>query len=87
MASDDEDAQDLTDVVGAPTYVVDIWTGITLVEIDCGAGAERSGGRKISLAQNRRLLEIFGQGPCRFGVFGLGLTSVEDIDAPNWSPG
>ena len=50
---------------------------------------QRSGGcgdGKILLAWEQCLLEIFGQGPCCFGIFGSGLTSVEDVDAPNWSP-
>ena len=87
LASDNEDAQDLTDVVGAPTYVADSWLGIASVEIYCSAGAERCGGRKILLAQDRRLLKIFGHSQCQFGVFGLGLTSVEEVDALNLTTG
>ena len=41
---------------------------------------------EIVLAWGRRLLEIFGQGPCQFGIFGSGLTSVEGVDAPDQSP-
>ena len=50
---------------------------------------QRSGGcsnGKILLAPDRQLLETFVQGPCQFGIFGLGLTSVEDVDYPNQSP-
>ena len=31
---------------------------------------------------DRRLLDKFGWGPCKFEIFGSGLTSVEDVDAP-----
>ena len=33
------------------------------------------------------MLEIFGWGPYRFGIFGTGLTSVENVDSPDQSPG
>ena len=34
------------------------------------------------MSQERRLLEKFGQGPCRFRIFGLGSMSVDDVYAP-----
>ena len=74
------------DIVGALDSVADIWSGITSFGIDSGAGAESCGGGKRLLAQDRHLLEIFGRGPCRFGVFGLGSTSVEDVNATERSP-
>ena len=67
-------------------YVADIRFGITSVETDCGTGAEIFGKKKKLLAHDQRLLEIFGQVPCQFGIFRSGLTSVEDVDAPNQSP-
>ena len=42
---------------------------------------------KRLLAQDRHLLEIFGQGPCRFGIFGSWSKSVEDVDALIKVPG
>ena len=78
---DDGGDFDLTETVGSPTYVADIWLGITLVDTDCGAGAESSGSGKGLLARDRRLLDILGRCPCRFGIFGSGSTSVEDVDA------
>ena len=82
MAYGDECAIYLTEIKVVPTSVADIFLEITSVGIDCGAGAEICGSAKRLLAQDRRLLEIFGQGPCRFGIFGSVLTSVEDVDAP-----
>ena len=87
LDSDDKGAQYPTDIEGAPAPVVDIWSGLTPVGIDCGTGAERCGCGKILLARDQRLLRVFGQGPSRFGIFGLGSTSVEDVNVPNWSPG
>ena len=80
MASNKRGARDLTETVGASTSVADIWLGITSVETDCGARAEIYGGRKGLLDRDRSLLDIFGRGPCWFGIFGSGLTSVEDVD-------
>ena len=87
MASRYEGAQDLSYIEGALEFVADIWLGIMLVEIDSGAGAESCKGRKILLAHDQHLLEIFGWVSYRFGIFGLGLTSVEYINAPDRSPG
>ena len=39
LASDEGGAPDLTETMGAPMYVEDIWSGITLVETDHGAVA------------------------------------------------
>ena len=72
FASDGKVARDLMDIEGSPTYVADIWLGIMLVGIGCGAEAESCGGRKRLFSWDQRLLEIFGQGPCRFVIFGLG---------------
>ena len=72
MASDDKGAQDLTDIERSPTFVADILSGLTLVGIDSGARAESSSGRKGLLARDQRLLQIFSQDPCRFGIFGSG---------------
>ena len=47
---------------------------------------ESYGGGKRSLDLERRLLDIFGLGLCRFGIFGSGLTSVEDVNDPDRSP-
>ena len=74
------------DIKRAPTSVVDIWLDITSVGINCGTGAEICGSKGL-LAQDRRLLHIFGRGACWFGIFGSGLTSVGDVDSPNSSPG
>ena len=72
MASDNEGARDLTEIVVAPTSVADIWSGLMLVETDYGARAESCGDGKILLDRYRCLLEVFGRGPCWFGVFGSG---------------
>ena len=74
------------EIEGSPTSVADIWLVIMSVGIDSGSGTESCGGRKILLARDRRLLEIFGRCPCGFGIFGSGSTSVDDINAPYWSP-
>ena len=36
MTSEDEGAQDLMDIKGFPTYVIDIWSDIMSVGIACG---------------------------------------------------
>ena len=87
MASDDEGAQYFTDIEESPTSVADIWLGLKLVGINCGSRAENCSVRKGLLAWDRRLLRIFGQGPCQFRIFGSVLTPVEDDDDPDWSPG
>ena len=87
LASSDKGAQDLTKIEGSLTAVADIWSRPTSVGIDCGAGAESCGVRKILLTHDQRLLQIFGRGLCRFGIFGLGSMSVEDIDEPDRIPG
>ena len=87
MASSDEGARDLTEIKGDLTSVANIWLMLTSVGIDFGARAERYGGRNRLLARDRRLLEIFFRGPCLFRIFGLVLTSVEDVDAPYRSTG
>ena len=46
LASDDKGAQDLTDIEGSPAPVADIWSELTPVGIDCGAGAGICGGGK-----------------------------------------
>ena len=68
-------------------YVADILLGLMLVGNCSRAGAESYGSKKILLAQDRRMLEIFSQCLCQFGILGSGLTSVEDVDAPEQSPG
>ena len=85
--SDDEGARELTDIVGCPTSVADIWLGITSFETDCGARAESCSGGKILFYRYRRLLKIFSQGLCWIGIFGSGSTSVQDVDAIDWSLG
>ena len=50
--SDDKGARYLTEIMGAPTSVADIWSGFTLVEIDCSARSEVCSGRKILLPLN-----------------------------------
>ena len=87
MASNNRGACDLTDTVGSPTSVADIWSGLTSVGIDCGSGAESYGGGEGLLARDRRLWQIFGWGSCRFGIFGSGSTSVGDVNAPDRIPG
>ena len=59
-------------IKGSPASVADIWSGLTPVGIDCGGGAESCGGGKGLLAQDGRLLQIFGQGKCWFEIFGSG---------------
>ena len=54
------------------TAVADISSGPTLVRIDCGARVEICGVRKGLLARYQRLLLIFGQGLCWFGIYGSG---------------
>ena len=73
--------------MGSLTSIADIWLGITPVEIDCSARADSCGGRKRLLAWEQCLSEIFGWGPCQFGIFGMVLTSVEGVDAHDQSPG
>ena len=96
--SDGVGACDLEGTLRAPTSVEDIWLGITLVETDhsSGAGAAAATGRDYMPGTNvcwrhfdqyQRLLEIFGQGPCWFGIFRLRSESVEDVDAPIEVPG
>ena len=77
----------MMEILGASTSVADIWLGIASVDIDCGAGAESCSKGERLFAWYRRLLDIFGQFPCRFGIFGSVSASVSDIDAPGWSPG
>ena len=86
LASDNEGAQYLMEIVGTPLYVADIWFGLTSFEIDCGVISESCGYGKILLTRDQCLLEIFGRGPCWFWIFGSGLTLVEDVDVPDWSP-
>ena len=69
--------------MGALTSVADIWLELMSVEIDCGAKAESYGGRKRLFSWDQCLLEIFGQGPCQFGIFCSGMKSVEGVDAPD----
>ena len=88
MASNDGGACDLTEIMGDLTSVADIWSGLTLVEIDCGSGEESSCGRKKLLAQEQRLLEIyFGRGSFLFGIFESRSTLVEDVDTLIGIPG
>ena len=87
LESNDRGTCDLTKTVGAPMSVAYIWSVLTLVETYHGAGAEICGGRKGLLTQYQSLLEIFGQSSCRFRMFGLGLTSVEEVDALIGVPG
>ena len=82
LASNKGGTHNLMETVGSPTSVADIWSGITSVETDCRSGEDSCGGRKVLFARDRRLLEIFGQGPSRFGIFGSVSTSVEDVDDP-----
>ena len=77
----------MTEIKGALTSVADIWLDPTLVDIDCGAREEICGGCKGLFAQDRRLLQIFGWGSCRFGIFGSGSMSVEEVHDPDWIPG
>ena len=87
LASDNEGAQYLMEIVGTPLYVADIWFGLTSFEIDCGVISESCGYGKILLTRDQCLLEIFGSGLCQFRMFWLILMSVEVIDAHDWSPG
>ena len=80
LASDNEGDQDLTEIKWALTSVAYIWLGLTSVGIYCGATVKSCGSGKILLAWYRRLLEIFYQGPCQFGLFGSGSTSIVDGD-------
>ena len=82
LAYGDGSAWDLTRIKGSPASIEDIRSLLTLVDIDCGAGAESCGVRKILLTHDQRLLQIFGRGLCWFGIFGLGSMSVEDVYAP-----
>ena len=77
----------MTEIKGDMASAEDIWSGITSVGVDFGAGAESCIGGKGLLVQDRRMLQIFGWVPCRFGIFGSISTSFEDVDAPDWSPG
>ena len=52
LMSGEKDAWELTRIEGAPSSVEDIWSGITLVQIDCVDGAERCGGGRGLLARN-----------------------------------
>ena len=61
---------ELTETVGSPTSIADIWLGLTLVETNCGAGAESYGNRKGLLAIYIRLLEIFFGGHVCLGYLG-----------------
>ena len=97
MSSDYRGDCNLMETVGALTSVEDIWSGLTSVETDhvTGAGAAEAGRDYWLdtdvcwryLSQDRRLFDKFGRGPCRFGIFELGSTSVEDVDAPIEVPG
>ena len=58
-----------------------------LVGINCSAGVERCRGRKGLLSRYQHLLQIFGRVPRWLGIFGTGLMSVEDINAPDRIPG
>ena len=40
LASDDGGTLDLMESVETPTSVVDLWSGLTLIENDCGTRAE-----------------------------------------------
>ena len=70
MASNDRGACDLTETVGSPTSAADIWSGIMLVETDYSARSESCFSGNGLLVRYRCLMEIFGQGPCWFGIFG-----------------
>ena len=72
LTSGDEGDQYLTEIEGALTAVADIWLGATSDGVGCGVRAEICGGGKGLLAQDRCLLQIFGQIPCRFGIFWSG---------------
>ena len=95
--SDDQGDHNLTDIVGAPASVEDIWSGLGLVGTNhgAGAGAAMTGRDYLPeinicwryLDRNRRLLENFGQGPCRFRIFGSVSTSVENVDDSVEVPG
>ena len=52
LMSGEKDAWELTRIEGSPSSVEDIWSGITLVHIDCVDGAERCGGGRGLLARN-----------------------------------
>ena len=77
--------------MGGPSYVEDICLGIALVDTDHVSEARAAAAGRdywpktnvcwIYLARDQRLLEKFGRGLCRFGIFGSGLTSVEEVDA------
>ena len=87
LASDEGGDRDLTKTVRDPTYVEDIWSGLTLVETDSGARAESCGSGKGLLDWDRCLLDKFGRGPRLFRIFGLGSMSVEDVNALIRVPG
>ena len=69
------------------TSIVDIWSGLAFVDIDCSAGAESCYGSNSLLTQDQCMLKIFGQGPYRFGIFGSVLMSVQGVNATNRSTG
>ena len=81
LASNARGDNNLTETVVSPTSVGDIWSGLTSVDTDCSAREESCDGRKGLLVRDQRLLEILGWGPCWFGIFGSGLTLLEDVDA------
>ena len=87
LAPDDKGDQELTENEGALSSVADIWSGIKPVSIYFSDEVESCGDRKGLLYWDQRLLQIFGRGPYWFRIFGLGSTSVEDVDAPYWSFG
>ena len=66
-------ARDLTYTMGYPMSIADIWSGLTSVETNCGAGAESCGNRKVLLALDRNLLEIFFGGHVCLGYLGQDL--------------
>ena len=48
------------DIEGSMASSTDIWSGIKSVGIDFGAGGESCSSGKGLLAQDRRMLQIFG---------------------------
>ena len=97
LASDYQFACNIKETIRYLTSVEDICSGLALDDTnhDAGAGAAAAGRDYLPetnirwryLAQDRRLLQKFGWGLCRFRVFGLGLMSVENIDASIEVPG
>ena len=67
----DGGAWDLTRIKGSPASIEDIRSLLTLVDIDCGAGAESCGGRKRLLDRNRCQLTDIWSGSMSVRYFGV----------------